>query len=91
MSSVKCYSVKCSLAATRLMHVRRCRMKRTFTPRLGTAVLKRLEVYAGRFRPHFNHSRQALQISSDHGALPGFESGRSSSRVGVGERISYMG
>jgi SRSO17 transposase len=35
-------------------------MNRTFTPRLGPAVLKRLEAYADRFRPHFNHMRQAL-------------------------------
>ena len=35
-------------------------MNRTFTPRLGPAVLKRLEGYADRFRPHFNHPRQAL-------------------------------
>ena len=35
-------------------------MNRTFTPRLGPAVLKRLEAYADRFRPHFNHPRQAL-------------------------------
>jgi SRSO17 transposase len=35
-------------------------MNRTFTPRLGPAVLKRLEAYAERFRPHFNHPRQAL-------------------------------
>src|SRR5438270_7388280 len=35
-------------------------MNRTFTPRLGPAVLKRLEAYAERFRPHFNRSRQAL-------------------------------
>src|SRR5690349_7835196 len=35
-------------------------MNRTFTPRLGPAVLKRLEAYANRFRPHFNPPRQAL-------------------------------
>jgi SRSO17 transposase len=35
-------------------------MNRTFTPRLEPAVLERLEAYAGRFRPHFNHPRQAL-------------------------------
>ena len=35
-------------------------MNRTFTPRLGPAVLERLEAYADRFRPHFNHPRQAL-------------------------------
>jgi SRSO17 transposase len=35
-------------------------MNRTFTPQLGPAVLKRLEAYANRFRPHFNHPRQAL-------------------------------
>jgi SRSO17 transposase len=35
-------------------------MNRTFTPRLGPAVLKRLEAYADRFRRHFNHPRQAL-------------------------------
>ena len=35
-------------------------MNRTFTPRLGPAVLKRLEAYANRFRPHFNHPRQGL-------------------------------
>ena len=35
-------------------------MNRTFTPPLGPAVLERLEAYADRFRPHFNHSRQAL-------------------------------
>jgi SRSO17 transposase len=35
-------------------------MNRTFTPRLGPAALKRLEAYADRFRPHFNHPRQAL-------------------------------
>src|SRR5256885_1382188 len=35
-------------------------MNRTFTPRLGPAVLKRLEAYADRFRLHFNHPRQAL-------------------------------
>jgi SRSO17 transposase len=35
-------------------------MNRTFTPRLGPAVLKRLAAYADRFRPHFNHPRQAL-------------------------------
>jgi SRSO17 transposase len=35
-------------------------MNRTFTPRLGPAVLKRLEAYADRFRPHFNHPRQTL-------------------------------
>src|SRR5690242_2472104 len=34
-------------------------MNRTFTPRLGPAVLKRLEAYAERFRPHFNRARQA--------------------------------
>jgi SRSO17 transposase len=34
-------------------------MNRTFTPRLGPAVLERLEAYADRFRPHFNHPRQA--------------------------------
>src|SRR4051794_2097272 len=34
-------------------------MNRTFTPRLGPAVLKRLEAYADRFRPHFNRARQA--------------------------------
>jgi SRSO17 transposase len=35
-------------------------MNRTFTPRLGPSVLKGLEAYANRFRPHFNHPRQAL-------------------------------
>jgi SRSO17 transposase len=35
-------------------------MNRTFTPRLGPAVLERLEAYADRFRPHFNRTRQAL-------------------------------
>ena len=35
-------------------------MNRTFTPPLGPAVLERLEAYADRFRPHFNHPRQAL-------------------------------
>jgi hypothetical protein len=35
-------------------------MNRTFTPRLGPTVLKRLEAYADRFRPRFNHPRQAL-------------------------------
>src|SRR5690242_4052000 len=35
-------------------------MNRTFTPRLEPAVLERLEAYAERFRPHFNHPRQAL-------------------------------
>jgi SRSO17 transposase len=35
-------------------------MNRTFTPRLGPAVLERLEAYADRFRPHFNHPRQGL-------------------------------
>jgi hypothetical protein len=35
-------------------------MNRTFTPRLGPAVLKRLEAYADRFGPHFTHPRQAL-------------------------------
>jgi hypothetical protein len=35
-------------------------MNRPFTPRLGPAVLKRLEAYADRFHPHFNHPRQAL-------------------------------
>jgi SRSO17 transposase len=35
-------------------------MNRTFTPRLGPAALKRLEAYADRFHPHFNHPRQAL-------------------------------
>jgi SRSO17 transposase len=35
-------------------------MNRTFTPPLGPAVLKRLAAYAERFRPHFNHPRQAL-------------------------------
>jgi SRSO17 transposase len=35
-------------------------MNRTFTPRLEPAVLERLEAYADRFRPHFNHPRQAL-------------------------------
>jgi SRSO17 transposase len=35
-------------------------MNRTFTPRLGPAVLERLEAYAERFRPHFNRLRQAL-------------------------------
>jgi SRSO17 transposase len=35
-------------------------MNRTFTPRLEPAVLKRLEAYADRFRPHFNHPHQAL-------------------------------
>jgi SRSO17 transposase len=34
-------------------------MNRTFTPRLGPAVLERLEAYADRFRPHFNRTRQA--------------------------------
>ena len=34
-------------------------MNRTFTPRLGPAVLERLEAYAERFRPHFNRTRQA--------------------------------
>jgi len=34
-------------------------MNRTFTPRLGPAVLKRLEAYADRFGPHFNRARQA--------------------------------
>ena len=35
-------------------------MNRTFTPRLEPAVLERLVAYANRFRPHFNHPRQAL-------------------------------
>ncbi|MBV9488334.1 MAG: IS701 family transposase [Verrucomicrobia bacterium] len=35
-------------------------MNRTFTPPLEPAVLERLEAYAERFRPHFNHPRQAL-------------------------------
>jgi hypothetical protein len=35
-------------------------MNRTFTPRLEPAVLDRLEAYADRFRPPFNHPRQAL-------------------------------
>jgi SRSO17 transposase len=35
-------------------------MNRTFTPPLGPAVLERLEAYADRFRPHFNHPRQGL-------------------------------
>ena len=35
-------------------------MTRTFTPPLGPAVLERLEAYADRFRPHFNHPRQTL-------------------------------
>src|SRR5919206_4249928 len=35
-------------------------MNRTFTPRLEPAVLERLEAYAERFRPHFNHPRQVL-------------------------------
>jgi SRSO17 transposase len=35
-------------------------MNRTFTPPLGPAVLERLAAYAERFRPHFNHPRQAL-------------------------------
>jgi SRSO17 transposase len=34
-------------------------MNRTFTPRLGPAVLERLAAYADRFRPHFNRTRQA--------------------------------
>jgi SRSO17 transposase len=34
-------------------------MNRTFTPRLGPAVLKRLAAYADRFRPHFHRTRQA--------------------------------
>ena len=35
-------------------------MNRTFTPRLGPAVLTRLAAYANRFRSHFNRARQAL-------------------------------
>ena len=31
-------------------------MNRTFTPRLGPAVLERLEAYADRFRSHFNRT-----------------------------------
>jgi hypothetical protein len=34
-------------------------MNRTFTPRLGPAVLERLEAYADRFRPQFNRTRPA--------------------------------
>jgi SRSO17 transposase len=33
-------------------------MNRTFTLRLGPAVLKRLEAYADRLRSHFNDTRQ---------------------------------
>jgi hypothetical protein len=35
-------------------------MNRTFTPRLGPAVLERLKAYAERFRPQLNRARQAL-------------------------------
>jgi SRSO17 transposase len=35
-------------------------MNRTFMPRLGPAVLERLEAYADRFRRHFDRFRQAL-------------------------------
>lgn len=39
-------------------------MNRTYTPQLAPAVLDRLATYAGRFRRHFKHSKQAVHCSA---------------------------